>query len=177
VTGVPETIVRFFSYFTILTNSLVAIYFVVSGLAGKSRLGKFFNRASVVTAITVYITIVGLVYQFILRNTWNPTGLQMIIDEMLHSVIPAGFILYWFFLTPKTDLSWKNVPSWMIYPIVYFILVVIRGELSGFYPYPFVDVAQLGLQRVLVNAGVIVIVFLILSLLFVFVARRRAMAT
>ncbi len=36
--GVGETIVRFFSFFTILTNSLVAAYFTARGLGRRSWL-------------------------------------------------------------------------------------------------------------------------------------------
>jgi hypothetical protein len=41
------------------------------------------------------ILIVGLVYQVVL-GIWNPTGLQYIVDELLHTVIPLFMLGYWF---------------------------------------------------------------------------------
>lgn len=86
--GVPETTLRFFDFFTINTNIIVALCFTYIFLGNGSR-SKFFSKASTITAITVYITIVGIVYNVVLRSTWNPEGMQKIVDELLHSVIPV----------------------------------------------------------------------------------------
>src|SRR5688572_740301 len=73
VEPVGETTIRFFSFFTILTNALAAIY-LTRKAAKRTTLGAhFFDKPGVLTAITVYITIVGLVYQTVLRYIWEPT--------------------------------------------------------------------------------------------------------
>ena len=148
IATVPETIIRFFSFYTILTNILVACSFSFLWLKPNSRAGKFFSREKVVTAITLYITVVGATYNIILRQLWSPQGLQLIVDELLHSVIPVLFIVYWLICVPKGELEWKNVLSWLIYPLVYLICILFRGALSGFYPYPFLDVGKLGYTKV-----------------------------
>jgi hypothetical protein len=73
-TGIPvgETFVRFFSYFTILTNVLAAL--ILTGVMLGHR-GTFLSRPAVQAAIASYITIVGLVYVTILRHLWAPAGL------------------------------------------------------------------------------------------------------
>jgi hypothetical protein len=76
VASIGETTIRFFSFFTILTNSLVAIYFSLITLKAEKGLWARIYQPGTLTAITVYITIVGLVYQIILRPLWQPTGLQ-----------------------------------------------------------------------------------------------------
>ena len=68
-TEIPETIVRFFSFFTILTNTFVAIYFTMM-LFSPHTLFKFTNTDGLLTALSVYIAIVGLVYQVALRHIW-----------------------------------------------------------------------------------------------------------
>src|SRR5258705_6912967 len=93
--SVPGTFFRFFGFFTIDTNILVALCFTFIFLHSNSRPGRFFSKATTITAITVYITIVGIVYNVILRSTWDPKGMQKIVDELLHSVIPVLFILFW----------------------------------------------------------------------------------
>jgi hypothetical protein len=132
--SIPETIVRYFSYFTILSNIFVALYSTYVLLKPGSRWGKYFSRPNVVAAITVYITVVGITYNTILRNLWNPQGLEMVGDELTHLIVPLLFLLYWLIFLPKGELKWKNVFPWLIYPLVYFVWVIIFGALSGFYP-------------------------------------------
>jgi hypothetical protein len=171
VASVPETIIRFFSFFTILTNILVAFCFTVLWLKSKSDWGMFFARPSTLTAITVYITIVGLVYNAVLRFLWKPEGLQMVVDELLHSVIPVLFIVFWMIFVPKRELRWKDTLQWLLYPLAYIIYIIIRGALSDFYPYPFIDVIKLGYSHALRNTFGLLIAFLALSLLLVAIGK------
>jgi len=164
VVSIPETTLRFFDFFTIDTNIIAALCFTYIVLGNKGRLGRFFSSASTITAITVYITIVGIVYNVVLRSTWNPQGMQKIVDELLHSVSPALFILFWLFFTPIEQLKWKNALPWLIYPIIYMTYAMLFGALTKFYPYPFVNVIVLGYNKALLNAGGILLVVFLLSL-------------
>ena len=59
---VTETIIKYFSFFTIPTNLLVALSFSFFLSKQKSRLANFFSRPTTLTAVTVYIFVVGIVY-------------------------------------------------------------------------------------------------------------------
>lgn len=163
----PEIIIRYFSYFTILTNLLVAVCCTVLLAGCNSTWGRFFSRTTTLTAITVYIVIVGIVYNILLRSIWNPEGLQKVVDELLHVGTPVLFLLYWLLLVPKAGLQWKNSFPWLWYPFLYGVFVLIRGTLSGFYPYPFFDVPKLGVAQVAINTVGLMAVFLLCSLLLV----------
>jgi hypothetical protein len=164
VTTVGETIFRFFAFFTITTNILVALCLSSIFFGSKGRLGKFFSRASTITAIAVYIIIVGVVYNVILRSLWAPEGMQKIVDELLHSVIPAFFVMFWLIFVPLAYLKWKNAFRWLIYPSLYMTYAIIFGAITKFYPYPFVDINELGYTKALLNAGAVLLVILALSL-------------
>ena len=168
---VPEMIIRYFTYFTILTNLIVALSCTVLLFKPGSKWGIFFSQQQSLAAITVYIVIVGLIYNTILRFTWAPKGLQRVVDEILHSVIPILFLIYWLAFTPKNRLQWKDIPAWLIFPFVYIVFVLLRGSASGFYPYPFIDRATLGLNKVFINAAGITLVFIIMSLVCVFIGK------
>lgn len=168
---VPETIFRFFAFFTINTNILVAKCFTFIFLGSNYRLGRFFSKASTVTAIAVYIIIVGVVYNVLLRSTWNPQGLQKLIDELLHSVIPVLVILFWLIYTPIEQLKWKNAFPWLIYPVIYMTYVIIFGAITKFYPYPFVNVNELGYNKALLNAGAVLLVIFLLSLALIAIGK------
>lgn len=165
-----ELIIRYFSYFTILTNILVALCFT-SILLGQVR-GSFFTKPDTLTATAVYITVVALIYNLILRFTWEPKGLQLIVDELLHLIVPILFVVYWFLFVPKDSLKWTGTFSWLIYPFIYLMFILFRGAASGFYPYPFVDVAKYGYGTVFVNCFYVLLVFLGLSFLSVWIGGR-----
>jgi hypothetical protein len=169
-----EGTIRFFSYFTILTNILVACSLTAVIINAKSRLGIFFSGNSVQTAIAVYIFVVGLVYNLILRKLWTPQGLQLIVDNILHSAVPLIYVLYWIAYLPKENLNWKDAVRWLAYPALYFLWVIIFGALTSFYPYPFIDVNAIGYAKMFLHAAVLLIVFLSLALLAVAAGKSRA---
>lgn len=167
-----ELLIRFFSYFTILTNLLVALCCTYVSWYPNTGMGKHFSSRFTQAAIAVYIAVVGLVYNTILRFIWEPQGLQRLVDELLHLIIPILFVVYWWVFVPK-NFSWRDFFPWLIYPLAYLIVVLIRGTFSGFYPYPFVDVSQLGYSTVLVNCIGITLLFVFFSLLFIAIGKMK----
>lgn len=163
-----ELTIRFFSYFTILTNLLVAICNTALWLNPGNR---FFSSAGTQTALTVYILVVGIIYNAVLRWLWQPQGLQWVVDELLHSVIPVLSLVYWGLFTARRRLEWKQCWPWLLYPLLYFVYILARGAVSGFYPYPFIEVNRIGITQALINALGIAGVFLLLSLLFISITR------
>lgn len=168
-----EAVIRFMSYFTIEANGLATLGFTVLLAARRTAAGRWFSRQSVVTAITIYMVVVGLTYNIILRSLWKPSGLEWVVDELLHTVLPAACIFYWLlYASAKKRLSWKTVPSWMLYPLIYCMYTMIRGAMTGWYPYPFLDADALGYPRVLMNIGGMIVVFFGVAALFVVIAKR-----
>jgi Co/Zn/Cd efflux system component len=170
--GLPETIVRYFSFFTILTNILAATGFTL--LCFKKEQDSFFTRPKALTATAVYITIVGLIYNTILRFQWAPEGMQRLVDELLHTIIPVGFIIFWIKFVPKQNINWKDIFPWLIYPLLYIVYTILRGSSAKWYPYPFVDVMVLGYNRVFINSGMVCAVFIFFALLFVKIAKMMS---
>lgn len=169
--SLPETIIRFFSYFTILTNILVFVSSAVLTVSANSRTARFFAAPSVRTAIAVYITIVGIIYNAILASQWNPTGLQRVVDQLLHTVIPVMYVVCWITYVRRFRLAWKAMLRWMIYPLVYCVYTLLRGPLASWYPYPFIDVEKLGYTQVLTNIVGVVLAFLFVSGIFIAATR------
>lgn len=167
VESLTETTIRFFSYFTILTNSLVILYFTIIWHKKPAFLISRFEKPGFLTAVTLYITTVFIVYQFVLRGIWEPTGMQRIVDELLHTVIPIYMIVFWFAYENKKEVTWKSIPAWLLYPFIYLIYILFRGNISGFYPYPFTNVTELGLEKVLINSGALMVAFIAMAFVFV----------
>lgn len=167
---VGESVIRFFSYFTILTNTLVACYFLSQAFISEAD--SLWHQPGTLTAITVYIIVVGLVYQIVLRPIWDPQGLARLVDELLHSVNPILVLVFWWYYEEKSKVEWSQVPYWLLYPFFYLVYILLRGHFSGFYPYPFVNVTELGFPMVALNSLVLFVVFLSLSAGLVLLGRK-----
>lgn len=173
VAAKSELVVRFFSYFTIDSNLLVALCSTSILFFRSTSVGRFFAKPQVIAAIAIYIIVVALVYNAVLRFLWAFEGWSMVLNELLHVVVPLMFLGYWIYFVPKQQLQWKHIWFWLIYPLVYTIFVLFRGNCSGFYPYPFLNVIKFGIEKVLVNCAIITLLFAFLSILFVAMARRK----
>ena len=154
-TDILEMVIRFFSFFTILTNILVTLYFTAYVFKLKMIPFKWFFSKGTITAITAFILIVGLVYQVALRGVWQPTGLQRIVDELLHTIIPLYVLIYWCIKVRKNDLRLKSIFGWLLYPVLFIVFILTRGHFSGFYPYPFLNVPEIGYEKTLLNISIV----------------------
>jgi hypothetical protein len=108
-----------------------------------------------------------------LRQTWHPEGLQRVIDEWLHVVNPIVYVLFWYVAVPKQGISFKSIISWLYLPLAYMAYTFIRGALTAWYPYPFIDVNTIGYPQAIITAGILLVVFGVFSALFVLIARKK----
>src|SRR5262245_32423936 len=123
----PQALVRFFSFFTVLSNSIVAICTTILFFGKQSGAYNFFRKNTTLTAITVYILIVGIVFNILLRSLKHFEGLPRIVTEIFHTIGPLLFLLYWLLYVSKNNLTWKSIPVWMIYPLIYVVYTLIHG--------------------------------------------------
>jgi hypothetical protein len=157
--------VVFFSYFTVLTNVLVALALTAPALFPDSRIGRWTASEGVRAAVAMYIAVVGLIYHTLLAATWNPQGLLVYVNQVLHTVMPIAFVLDWLLFVPKGRLRWIDPVKWLAYPLLYGLWTVIHGQLVGWYPYWFIDIGALGWERAGVNFAALLAFFLGLGLI------------
>ncbi|MGO9674750.1 MAG: Pr6Pr family membrane protein [Methylocella sp.] len=150
--GAPlaPALIRYFSFFTIETHVLLALVLTASCL--RPDADSFFLRPGVRTAVVVYVIMVGAVYAILLRGLYRWTGSVLVADRILHVVLPIFYPLYWLAFIEKGHIKRVYPLVWMIFPILYFIYILLRGAILDVYPYPFLDVAKLGYDRVILNA-------------------------
>ena len=160
-------LLSFFSYFTVLTNTLVATVLTCELTSRESAARRWFLQPWVSSGIAVSIAVVGLAYNVLLRHLWHPEGWQWLADELLHDVMPLLFLAWWWLCVPKGTLRVRHIALWMIYPLVYFAYALLRGHLLAVYPYPFIDVDKLGYLQVFLNAGGLLVGFVLISLLVI----------
>jgi len=166
--------INYFSFFTTIGNILVALAMTLPWLAPRSRLAQWLLRRSVRTVIVAYIIVVGLVYHLMLRNLYNPQGWRLACVIILHYVIPPLFIIDWLAFVQKRDLSWKILFGALALPVLYIAWTLVHGAFTGFYPYPFINVARFGYAQVLMTIGAMIAAFVGLVLGLVGVGRLSA---
>jgi hypothetical protein len=157
-------LMSFFSYFTVITNTLVATVLTCQLTSRESAARRWFLQPWVSSGIAVSIAVVSLAYNVLLRHLWDPEGWQWLADELMHDVMPLLFLAWWWMYVPKGTLRWAHIPLWLIYPLVYFAYALLRGHLLAAYPYPFIDVDKLGYPQVLLNAGGLLVGFVTIAL-------------
>lgn len=162
----------YLGYFTVLTNLLVGVAAALPLLVPSSAAAGFFVRPATVGWVTASIAFVGMAYFVLLRHVWNPQGLQLLADVLMHYVVPALCVIYSVIALRRAPLRWTLPLWWSLYPAAYFFYVLVRGVAIGHYPYRFIDVSQLGYALVLRNAVVLLAAFLGLSYVLMLVWRR-----
>ena len=161
--SIGESLVQYFSYFTILTNLIITIY--CTYLIFQNNKKSCYNSIELFNALTAFILFVGVIYAITLRSVWKPEGFTMIQSEIHHTVVPLGFLILWFITKQKTKANILRTLMWMAYPFLYIIFVLIRGSVSNFYPYYFLDIDSLGLQKVVLNSALLLVVLIVFILI------------
>jgi hypothetical protein len=133
-------------YFTVLTNGIVLATFARIAATGRMPSDRW------LAGVTLWITIVGVVYHLLLATLWAPQGLALWADQGLHTATPLLTILFWVLFAPKAALDWSDAVRWIGWPLIYTIYALIRGMFTGAYPYPFIDLAVLSPGQVAVNS-------------------------
>jgi len=169
--SIVETLFVFFGYFTVWTNILIAFAFTAPLLSPDRKLFNFFMRPGVRTALASYILMVSVVYHMLIVPYWDPQGFTWLTATGLNTVMPILYIVDWLFFAEKRPIFYKHLPYWLIYPAVYGVTSIIRGLLTTVYPYPFLNVTELGIGNVLLNMLGLVAVFALVGPIFILVGR------
>ena len=162
---------QFFSFFTILSNLLVALTTSFALVDTRSRIGLFFSRATVRGAAALCIGVTGLIYFFVLSSIWAPTGMQWLVDKQLHYVVPVLYLTWWLVCAEHRRLRWSDPLRWLLFPAVYLVWTLLRGAWLGAYPYPFVDVSVIGYPSMLINSVGVGVLFALFGLVIVAIDR------
>jgi hypothetical protein len=170
-------LVRFVSYFTILSNVLVVATSVVL-VRTPDRDGAWWRVVR--TATVVGITITGLVHWFLLRPILDLHGSDAVVDKLLHVVVPLLAVAAWAVVGPRGRVGPRDVGLSLLWPVAWTAYTIVRGVVVDWYPYPFLDLDELGWGRVVANVVGIAVLFVLVGFVVIGADRllqRRVPAT
>jgi hypothetical protein len=170
--------VRYFSYFTNLSNLLAAAALtaplVAWGNTSFRRFALWAERAGPRVAIATYLTITALVYHLILASEWSPKGLDLLADTILHTVTPLAYLIDLAARGGEGEARWIAAAKAMVFPALFAAWTELHGALSGWYPYPFMNAAKHGYPTVMLNILAMSVAFASVALVFTLLSRVRA---
>nr|WP_246349468.1 Pr6Pr family membrane protein [Devosia subaequoris] len=174
--SLPAALVQFFSFFTILTNIAITLIYL-SALAGWSWL-NWFRTPKTRAMMTGVMMLVMIFYHVLLRPVWEPQGLFLVCDYLLHYATPILFALWWGLTQRHGTVDYPDAPSMLVPPLIYLAYVMARGALTNAYPYPTLNAFELGYGQVAINVVLVAVGLSILYLITIGIdralARRRA---
>lgn len=159
----PFNLLNFLSYFTIQTNTLVFVVFLLSALfvaAGKPR-----QLDGLRSATTIYILVVGIGFALLLSTVKGLVLTAVPWDNtVLHYIIPAAVLVDFLIDRPRRTVSFKKGLLWLLFPLAYAVYTFIRAAVTGWYPYPFLNPATNGMGSVILTvAGLLVLGILLVA--------------
>jgi hypothetical protein len=167
-----EAFINFLSFFPVETNLAVAMILTVPMVVKSGSVYDFFVSNGVRAMVVVYSFMVVMIFDLVLQDLWEAEGMQFLLNYLMHKVIPIFYIIYWFNDRPRAHLKYSFSIPWLIAPVIYLTATLIRGHLTGYYPYPFIDVDRIGMATVLYNSVGMLFLFWLASILLIWIDRR-----
>ncbi|MEE3852652.1 Pr6Pr family membrane protein [Gordonia sp. LSe1-13] len=167
--GVATRLVRLLSYFTIQSNLIVlavSILLAINPLRTGTRfaVGRF--------DALLGITVTGLVFAIVLAPQVHLTGAALVATIGFHYISPWATLLAWLLFGPRRQFGPAVIGWAFAWPVAWLLYTFVRGAFVDWYPYPFLDVTEIGYARALLNAVVVLILGAVLAALFRLVDRR-----
>lgn len=137
--GVPGfRISDYFSLFTILSNTFAGIVLLLSAFKFKIEDRRKLDYLRGMNA--TYLLIVAIVYYALVADSG---GFQYLtIDHanfILHRLMPIVLLIDFAIDRPTDRFVYKKTLLWLIPPLAYVSYSLIRGNISKWYPYTFLD--------------------------------------
>jgi hypothetical protein len=121
-------------------------------------------------AAVIYMMITGAVFVLLLSGSNESVPWA---NAVVHYVMPVVIVLDWLIDPPRTRITRARAWRWLIFPLVYFGYTLIRGAITDWYPYPFLNVATKGYGQVLADGVGILIAMIVVGSATLLVGNRR----
>jgi hypothetical protein len=157
----PERVLNVFAYFTIQSNLLLGASCLLLALDPDRPRGAVFRTLRLNGVLCIAVT--GIVYHLVLAGTDELSGWGAFTNVLVHTATPLLGVLGWLLFGPRRQTDGRIVAWSIVFPLLWLAFTLIRGEGTGFYPYPFTDVSLHGYGQVLLNCLLVALLFLALA--------------
>lgn len=154
---------RYIAYFTIQSNLLVLVSVAV---LARDPFADGPRWRALRLAGVMGITVTGLVHFVLLRPLLELDGLSLVADRLLHLAVPGLAVVGWLVFGPRGRIDRRALVAAFLWPVAWLAVTLAVEAVTGWYPYPFLDVASSGWAGVALScAGIAVLVVVCLAAL------------
>lgn len=169
----PIRVANFFSYFTVQSNILLAISATTLAV-NPNRDGPAWRVVRIAGLIGIAVT--GVVYVTLLAPIVELEGLAQVTNFGFHYASPVLGVVGWLLFGPFPRFTTRALLWSLLWPLVWLAYTLVRGAVREWYPYPFIDVIELGYGRTLLNSLGITVLLLGVGAVFMLADDRRSRA-
>lgn len=168
-------LVFYFTFFTILSNLMVAAVYLSDLVAWRWL--DWWRTPWVRGMMAAAIVLVMIVYHFLLLGLVQMDIWFTIADRTLHYIDPTMYALWWLLFQPHGRVKWGDLPKMLVYPLIYVAWAMARGAVVNEYPYPFLAADKLGYPQVMLNGLGVLAGFVVLYALAIGIDRALGRRT
>lgn len=141
--GLRLSVPNFFSFFTNLSNLFAAGVLIAAAQrqwAGASPSAAFETLRALAAT---FMLVVGVVFAVLLRDV-DLGSLRPWVNSVLHHVMPVVVVLDWLLWPPRPAVGFRPLRWVLALGTSYLAYTMARGAMVGWYPYPFLNPANVG---------------------------------
>jgi hypothetical protein len=162
-------LVQLFSFFTIQSNLFVLGTSIVLAL-NFGHDGRLWRVLRMDALLGIIIT--GLVYETILAPLVHLTGWAFVATIGFHYISPWATLIGWLLFGPRPRIPWTTTAWAFVWPILWLVYTFVHGAISGWYPYPFLNVNLIGFGDSIRNSAVILLIGVLIAALLTVIDHR-----
>lgn len=132
---------NFFGFFTIQSNIIFCLTLIITAVATLRERVHGPTMVLIRGCATTYIFLVGVVYNTLLAGLEGGVALPWA-NTVTHVLLPLYGMIDWALFADRQPLPWRRLWVVLIFPLVWLVVVLIRGATDGWVPYPFLDPAR-----------------------------------
>lgn len=155
-------LVRLFSFFTIQSN-LFVLGTSIALVMNIHRDGKLWRVLRFDALLGIIIT--GLVYETVLAQLVHPQGWALVATIGFHYISPWATLIGWLLFGPRPRATWATTALAFIWPLLWLVYTFIHGAVTGWYPYPFLDVDTIGFADSVRNSGIVLLIGIVIAVI------------
>jgi hypothetical protein len=157
--------------FTYQSNILVVLAFVAMLFCGNTKFRYYLSFCTMLA-----ITVTGLVYNFVLMPS-SPDKYPLVFNKyynfVTHLLSMVLVLINYFALEAKGNFSFRHLAAGIVFPLLYWIIFISIGGLINFYPYFFMNAAELGFAKLIMWLVALLAIFVLLGFLLIVFDKRR----
>lgn len=132
---------HYFAFFTIQTAMINLVVLIAGGIMAHSLERDTQLYTAIRASVFSYAIVTAVVYNLLLRDVPNADGYIGPVwpNEALHVWIPVYIAVDWMLTPGRVRIAWSALWLAISFPLIWVGITMLRGELTGWHPYPFLE--------------------------------------